>query len=71
MMRKAYAKALYQDPDATPDDLRERAVTTLEDAGRTRAAGARRRVPARKGDEASCEKREPRPRPRRGTARAT
>ena len=31
MMRKAYAKALYQDPAATPDDLRE-AVTTLEDA---------------------------------------
>ena len=32
-MRKAYAKALYQDPAATPDDLRE-AVTTLEDTER-------------------------------------
>ena len=28
-----YARALYDDPDATLDDLRE-AVTTLEDAGR-------------------------------------
>ena len=30
----AYAEALYQDPGATLDDLRE-AVTTLEDAKRT------------------------------------
>ena len=32
-MRWIYAMALYQDPNATLDDLRE-AVTTLEDAGR-------------------------------------
>ena len=32
-MRWNYARALYDDPDATLDDLRE-AVTTLEDAGR-------------------------------------
>ena len=32
-MRLGYAMALYKDPDATLDDLRE-AVTTLEDAGR-------------------------------------
>ena len=33
-MRKVYAKALYFDDAATPDDLRE-AVTTLEDTART------------------------------------
>ena len=33
-MRKVYAKALYLDPGATLDDLRE-AVTTLEDTERT------------------------------------
>ena len=33
-MRLAYAMALYRDPGATLDDLRE-AVTTLEDAKRT------------------------------------
>ena len=32
-MRWHYAEALYQDPGATLDDLRE-AVTTLEDVGR-------------------------------------
>ena len=32
-MRWIYASALYEDPDAALDDLRE-AVTTLEDAGR-------------------------------------
>ena len=32
-MRKVYAEALYQDPAATLDDLRE-AVTTLEDTER-------------------------------------
>ena len=32
-MRWLYAEALYNDPDAMLDDLRE-AVTTLEDAGR-------------------------------------
>ena len=32
-MRWNYAGALYEDPNATLDDLRE-AVTTLEDAGR-------------------------------------
>ena len=32
-MRKNYAKALFRDPSATLDDLRE-AVTTLEDVGR-------------------------------------
>ena len=32
-MRKVYAEVLYEDPDATLDDLRE-AVTTLEDTGR-------------------------------------
>ena len=32
-MEKFYAEALYKDPDATLDDLRE-AVTTLEDAAR-------------------------------------
>jgi hypothetical protein len=32
-MRGNYAEALYEDDDATLDDLRE-AVTTLEDAGR-------------------------------------
>ena len=32
-MRRVYAKALYTDPEATLDDLRE-AVTTLEDAER-------------------------------------
>ena len=32
-MQWAYARALYEDPAATLDDLRE-AVTTLEDAGR-------------------------------------
>ena len=32
--RRAYAVALYKDPDATLDDLRE-AVTTLEDTERT------------------------------------
>ena len=32
-MRWVYAGALYEDPDATLDDLRE-AVATLEDAGR-------------------------------------
>ena len=35
-MRKIYAQALYQDPGATLDDLRE-AVTTLEDAGQNHA----------------------------------
>ena len=34
MIRKLYAKALYHDPGATLDDLRE-AVTTLEDLERT------------------------------------
>ena len=34
MMRKVYARALYRDPGATLDDLRE-AVTTLEDVVRT------------------------------------
>ena len=34
MMRWVYARALYKDPDATLDDLRE-AVTTLEDTERT------------------------------------
>ena len=33
-MRRLYARALYEDTEATLDDLRE-AVTTLEDAGRT------------------------------------
>ena len=33
-MRRLYAKALYHDPGATLDDLRE-AVTTLEDTART------------------------------------
>ena len=33
-MRWVYARALYGDDDAAPDDLRE-AVTTLEDAERT------------------------------------
>ena len=33
-MRWNYAEALYMDPDATLDDLRE-AATTLEEAGRT------------------------------------
>ena len=33
-MVRSYAKALYSDPAATLDDLRE-AVTTLEDADRT------------------------------------
>ena len=33
-MRKGYARALYEDPAATLDDLRE-AVTTLEDVERT------------------------------------
>ena len=33
-MRSEYAEALYEDDDATLDDLRE-AVTTLEDAERT------------------------------------
>jgi len=33
-MRRIYADALYQDPGATLDDLRE-AVTTLEAAERT------------------------------------
>jgi hypothetical protein len=33
-MRKIYAEALYKDPGATPDDLRE-AVTTIEDVERT------------------------------------
>ena len=32
-MKLTYARALYTDTGATPDDLRE-AVTTLEDAGR-------------------------------------
>ena len=32
-MRSSYANALYNDPSASLDDLRE-AVTTLEDAGR-------------------------------------
>ena len=32
MMRSIYGTALYDDPAATPDDLRE-AVSTLEDAG--------------------------------------
>ena len=32
-MRGCYAEALYEDPDATLDDLRE-AVTTFEDADR-------------------------------------
>jgi len=32
-MRTLYAQALYKDPDATLDDLRE-AVTTLEDLER-------------------------------------
>ena len=32
-MRKGYARALYEDPAATLDDLRK-AVTMLEDAGR-------------------------------------
>ena len=32
-MRGCYAEALYRDPDATLDDLRE-AVTTFEDAAR-------------------------------------
>ena len=34
MMRKEYAMALYEDPAATLEDLRE-AVTTLEDTERT------------------------------------
>ena len=34
MMQWAYARALYKDPDATLDDLRE-AVTTLEETART------------------------------------
>ena len=34
MMRSIYGTALYDDPAATPDDLRE-AVSTLEDAGGT------------------------------------
>ena len=34
MMRKVYARALYRDPGATLDDLRE-AMTTLEDTERT------------------------------------
>ena len=33
-MRTSYAEALYTDPDATLDDLRE-AVTTLEETERT------------------------------------
>ena len=33
-MRSTYARALFDDTNATLDDLRE-AVTTLEDAGRT------------------------------------
>ncbi len=33
-MRMNYGRALYADPDATLDDIRE-AVTTLEDAGQT------------------------------------
>ena len=33
-MRVVYGMAVYEDPDATLDDLRE-AVTTLEDAQRT------------------------------------
>jgi hypothetical protein len=33
-MRWNYAESLYEDSDATLDDLRE-AVTTLEDVGRT------------------------------------
>ena len=33
-MRKVYGEALYEDPGATLDDLRE-AVTTLEDLART------------------------------------
>ena len=33
-MREIYARALYYDPDATLDDLRE-AVATLEDTERT------------------------------------
>jgi predicted TIM-barrel fold metal-dependent hydrolase len=33
-MRGCYAEALYSDPGATLDDLRE-AVTTLEDTART------------------------------------
>ena len=33
-IRLTYARALYKDPAATPDDLRE-AVTTLEDTDRT------------------------------------
>ena len=32
-MKWIYARALFEDPAATPDDLRE-AVTTLEDAER-------------------------------------
>ena len=32
-MRRCYARALYEDPAATLDDLRE-AVTTLEDSER-------------------------------------
>ena len=48
-MRWNYAKALYKDPGATLDDLRE-AVTTLEDAGTDRAARARWRAPAHSRD---------------------
>ncbi len=34
VMRWAYARALYEDPAATPDDLRE-AVSKLEELART------------------------------------
>mgnify|MGYP001181346556 FL=1 len=34
LMRKIYADALFEDPDATLDDLRE-AVATLEETSRT------------------------------------
>ena len=48
MMKKVYAEALYEDPSATLDDLRE-AVTTLEEIERSARrvfGGAHPRVPA-------------------------
>ena len=47
-MRRTYAMAVYNDPGATLDDLRE-AVTTLEDSQRI-AARVWRRAPAHDGD---------------------
>ena len=57
-MRVNYAKALYQDPGATLDDVRE-AVTTLEDT----APNARRVLGGAHpsgGSRSACERREPR-----------